>query len=165
METSMDITILVSDLIKESHDSLIGELLRHKVIGREEALGFINEEDSEDIELEAIFEGSLVPYRSATGPSYSSGGDPAEGGYCEDEYIYVQTNNPEYIEKGQRLLKIINALRTQKYEDADMRKKAYDLRMRLRSKRLNLLEITMNDYMKDSDIEELSNDAYEQHND
>lgn len=38
-------------------------------------------------EVEITLSGTVVPYRPATGPTYSSGGDPAEGGYAEDVEI------------------------------------------------------------------------------
>lgn len=39
------------------------------------------------IELNATVTGNYIPYVPATGPSYSSGGEPAEGGFCEDVAI------------------------------------------------------------------------------
>ena len=35
-------------------------------------------------EIEIALSGTVVPYRSATGPTYASAGDPEEGGYAED---------------------------------------------------------------------------------
>lgn len=39
------------------------------------------------LEIECEVEGQWVPYTPATPPSYSSGGDPPDGGYCEDVCI------------------------------------------------------------------------------
>ena len=36
------------------------------------------------LEIEVEVSGNVVPYRPARPPSYSSGGDPPEGGYVED---------------------------------------------------------------------------------
>ena len=36
------------------------------------------------VEITLDISGRWVPYRPATPPSYSSGGDPPEGGYAED---------------------------------------------------------------------------------
>lgn len=38
----------------------------------------------EDVLSDVEFDGSPVPYVAEEGPSYSSGGQPAEGGYFED---------------------------------------------------------------------------------
>lgn len=50
---------------------------------------------SKEIELHLI--GNAVPYIPASGPSFSSGGEPAEGGYCEDvdiEDITISVHDP-----------------------------------------------------------------------
>lgn len=39
------------------------------------------------IELNVTISGNYIPYVPATGPSYASGGEPAEGDYCEDVAI------------------------------------------------------------------------------
>ena len=44
------------------------------------------------------YTGHIVPYRPTTRPSYSSGGDPAEGGYVEDIEVTVGKDDiTEYI--------------------------------------------------------------------
>ena len=40
--------------------------------------------DGESVELEAMIEFTITPYVPAKGPSYASGGQPAEGGHVED---------------------------------------------------------------------------------
>jgi len=41
------------------------------------------------IELELTVRGNAVPYTPASGPTYSCGGQPAEGGYCEDIQVIL----------------------------------------------------------------------------
>lgn len=48
-------------------------------------------------EMEFHLTGEGIPYTPATGPSYSSGGEPAEGGYCEDiaiEEVTISVRDP-----------------------------------------------------------------------
>ena len=40
--------------------------------------------DGNSVELEAAIEYTIAPYVPARGPSYASGGQPAEGGHVED---------------------------------------------------------------------------------
>ena len=54
-------------------------------------------------EIELDVSGTVVPYREATGPTYSSGGEPAEGGYAEDvtiEDIGIIESNPDFFKTG-----------------------------------------------------------------
>lgn len=55
-------------------------------------------------EIEIELSGTVVPYRPATPPSYSSGGDPPEGGYVEDLEIeglgIVERVRPPAHERG-----------------------------------------------------------------
>jgi len=84
----IETTIEITDLKVESRDSVITDLIEHKVIEPIEGVNFIHGDI--DLEVDCEFIARPVPYVAATGPSFeNAGGDPPEGGYCEDEVLYI----------------------------------------------------------------------------
>jgi len=46
-----------------------------------------------EITLYAFATGTVVPFIKAQGPTYDSGGQPAEGGYCEDVQVKMRSTD------------------------------------------------------------------------
>ena len=53
-------------------------------------------------DIMVTFEGDIVPYRRATGPTYDSGGDPAEGGYAELTDAWLEGRLPTPVRPGKK---------------------------------------------------------------
>lgn len=84
IETSLELT----DIKSEARDSIIGQLIEHKTIEFIDGMNFIHGET--DLEIDCEFIASVVPYDKGRGPSFdNAGGDPPEGGYCEDESLTI----------------------------------------------------------------------------
>lgn len=152
-------TIEIScDIKEEAFDSVLGELISHKVITQEQALSFLNEEDPEELEIDICFEGSVVPYDSG------SREQPPEGGYCEDEYVYIESECPIRIARSKQYKEMaqkIRAFRKGKDLGGAYYKRSEMFARRFETKSEVLVQLDITEYLTQSSIDGLNEGAYE----
>lgn len=156
---SLSLEIGLSDTEEKGWDNLLNHLIKHSIITKQQAEDFINPYVGTEIELDAEYVGTVVPYYSGDLEN------PPEGGYCEDDAVIVYSENKLNLSRAlkyERIMKELSTLIGTVYTSSEEISKAKKLRTKLKYKIQSLRELDITEFIPQRDLENWSQKAYEE---